>query len=172
MDDLGLSGIWTNQGNVNKSTSWFKEKVKRCLRDQFIQQWISDVNTKDICYNYRLYKNSFQQEQYLLRLPERLLYPLIRFRTLNHRLPIQTGRWNDVPRNERLCTKCNLGDIGDEFHYALVCPFFNEFRKKYIPCKFWKYPNIVRFKLLFDTSNKNVLIKLAYFTKEIRNKMV
>ena len=26
-------------------------------------------------------------------------------------------------RHEKICSKCNLNDIGDEFHYLLVCPF-------------------------------------------------
>ena len=120
MNSVGLSGLWASQGDVDKSTKTFKENVKRTLKDQFIQEWTVDVNTKDIFYNYRLYKTTFHRENSILSLPERLLYPALRFRTLNHRLPVQTGRWNNIPRDERLCNKCDTGDIGDEFHYVTL----------------------------------------------------
>ena len=35
---------------------------------------------------------------------------------------IELGRHNNIPRNERKCTLCNLNDIEDEFHFVLKCP--------------------------------------------------
>ena len=167
LNDIGMSGVWASQGNVDKSSNVFKKEVKRILRDQFIQEWSSEVNTKDICYNYRLYKTIFSQENYLRCLPERLLYPILKFRTLNHKLPIQKGRWNDIPRDERLCSKCDTRDIGDEFHCIMSCPHFNEQRRKHIPKKYWKHPNIINFESLLCSKNKQTLTGLSYLVKYI-----
>ena len=167
LNNLGLSGIWDNQANIPLSAEAFKMQVKRRLMDQFIQSWANEVNVKESCYNYRLYKERFQTEKYFELLPDRLLFPLIKFRTLNHRLPIQTGRWRNTPRNERLCTKCDLNDLGDEFHYILKCPFFCNQRAKYVPLKYWKYPNVLNFQALFGTPNKKLLSNIAYFVKDI-----
>ena len=169
LNDIGLSGLWDSQFRSNLSANCFKDKIKRRLKDQFIQGWLSEVNTKESCYNYRLYKTTFQLEKYIEILPQRLIYPLIRFRTLNHRLPIQKGRWSNIPRNERKCTLCCQSDLGDEFHYVLVCPFFNDRRKHYLPVKYWKHPNVIKFQSLFCNTNYTLLSKLTYFVKDIMN---
>jgi len=169
LNEIGLSVLWDSQFQSNLSANCFKDKIKRRLKDQFIQGWLSEVNTKESCYNYRLYKTTFQLEKYIEILPQRLIYPLIRFRTLNHRLPIQKGRWSNIPRNERKCTLCCQSDLGDEFHYVLVCPFFNDMRKHYLPVKYWKHPNVIKFQSLFCNTNYTLLSKLTYFVKDIMN---
>ena len=37
---------------------------------------------------------------------------LIKFRLGSHKLPIETGRWREIKREERICETCN--DLGDE----------------------------------------------------------
>lgn len=46
---------------------------------------------------------------------------LVRFRTSNHRLPSETGRWNDTERSNKLDNLCKR-DIGDEFTIFCVTP--------------------------------------------------
>ena len=167
LNGLGLSGMWLNQFDQNVSLSWFKAKIKQSLRDQYIQQWRTDVDRKEIFYVYRLYKPVFKYEQYFVKLPSNLVYPFLRFRTLNHKLPIQSGRKSHIPRNERLCPKCNMQDIGDEFHYVLVCPYFTEMRKKYIALKYYQKPNTIKFLYLFCDSKRRQLVKLAIFVNMI-----
>ena len=48
----------------------------------------------------------------------------------NLELPIETGRWHDVPFNERKCTLCNQNDLGDDFHYLLKYTYFEVERKQ------------------------------------------
>ena len=167
LNDLGMSGVWMNQFRINNSLQWFKTKVKRCMQDQFIQGWMAEINTKEIYYNYRLYKHVFKREDYLTTLPTGLMYSFLRFRTLNHKLPVQKGRSNNIPRSERLCTKCNNEDIGDEFHYIMKCSFFSDSRKQLIPCTFWKYPNVIKFCNLLSSNHRHVVIKLVHFIKII-----
>ena len=57
---------------------------------------------------------------------------MIRFKTANHKLPIETGRWNNVDVADRKCTLCEKNTIDDEFHYLLECPFFKRDRQRYI----------------------------------------
>ena len=44
---------------------------------------------------------------------------IVKFRLGSHYLPIETGRWRAVPREERLCTTC--GVLGDEKHALYSC---------------------------------------------------
>ena len=50
----------------------------------------------------------------------------------NHRLPVETGRLDDIPLNERKCEICTTDAIGDEYHYLFTCDFFKSDRKLYL----------------------------------------
>ena len=163
LTDLGLSGMWINQFELSCSDHWFKQKVNRSLKDQYIQQWLSDIDTGDIFYNYRLYKGVFQTESFLSCLPQPLILSILHFRTLNHRLPIQKGRINNIPRGERLCHLCDDNDVGDEFHYIFDCAFFSNSRNALIPRYYRFRPNVLKFQELFSTKSRKLLIKLAKF---------
>jgi hypothetical protein len=51
------------------------------------------------------------------------------------KLPIETGRWYNISKDHRKCTKCSEHLIGDEFHYLFICfhPEIVNFRVRYIP---------------------------------------
>lgn len=49
-----------------------------------------------------------------------------RFRTGNHRLPIETCRWTGKHRSDRLCVDCD--QLGDEYHAIFECSTFNDHR--------------------------------------------
>ena len=49
---------------------------------------------------------------------------------------IENGRWKNVDGNERLCELCsriNIYDIEDEYHFLLCCYSYNDLKNKYIP---------------------------------------
>ena len=167
LNDLGLHGIWLNQENLTFSLTWFKEKVKRCLMDQYIQKWQAEIFyvNRSIYWNYRMYKNNFACEHYFEMLPTSYIILLTRFRTLNNRLPVQTERFRDTPRHERICTKCDTNDVGDEYHMLFVCPHFKIQRSLYISPKYWKKPSALKFNALFSSRNKKCLVNLVKFIR-------
>ena len=69
----------------------------------------------------------------VIRLPigARLLRAFLRFRLGCHNLPVAVGRRTGVPRAQRLCPHCSLGDVGDERHLTFVCPAVQHVRDKY-----------------------------------------
>ena len=91
------------------------------LKDQYIQHWsqLSNVSISS-GNNCKLFKTTFECGQYFKLLPENLAKCFLAFRTRNHRLPVEVGRWTGIHLHERTCTFCN-NDIGDEYHYLLVC---------------------------------------------------
>ena len=46
-------------------------------------------------------------------------YKFPRLRLSSHSMPIETGRWTRVPRENRLCPNCNV--LGDERHFLYEC---------------------------------------------------
>ena len=55
---------------------------------------------------------------------------LVKIRISNHKLMIETGRYNQTSRNDRFCPICNSGIIEDEFHFLFHCPKYSIPREK------------------------------------------
>ena len=66
---------------------------------------------------------------------DRDIFTFCRFRLNNHKLPVEHGRWNNIPRELKNCNLWNTEDLGDEFHYLLKCDYFSETRKTCIDTK-------------------------------------
>ena len=41
---------------------------------------------------------------------------------------LKTGRYDNIPRNERMCNVCNCKTIEDEIHFLLDCPSYASLR--------------------------------------------
>ena len=106
---------------------------------------------------------NFCQRPYMKLLVNGCTIPIIRFMTTNNKLPINVQRYEGIDRNDRLCTKCDLSDVGDEFHYLFICPYFNHKRNELLPEKYIKRPNAIKFEKLINTQDKHVLLKLKHF---------
>jgi hypothetical protein len=104
----------------------------------------------------------------LIILDNKNVVELCSFRTANHKLPIEIGRWNNTNRNNRICGHCNKNDLGDEFHNILNCPFFEQDRNIYIPKYYYSRPNVLKYKLLLSSKKKSELIKLSKFINQIK----
>ena len=146
-----------------------KNKIVRTLKDLCVQGWNMKMLDSNKGRNYNLFKQTLTMESYLLSLTENLYLPLIKFRTSNHKLPVEVGRWENIPYEDRKCRLCDKNDIGDEFHYLLICPYFADDRKLFLKPYFYLRPNILKFKDLLQTTNKTILFKLSQFVKTISN---
>lgn len=160
----GFSGIWDNQTFPNRN--WLIKSTRQKLTDLFLNEWKSQVDSNTSCYIYRLFKQSFGFEKYLINTPAKFRKYLIKFRTRNHKLPIETGRWRGIPRENRKCHLCSL-DIGDEFHYLLVCREFSNLRRQLIDARYIRRPNVLSFSSLLNVKSKGSLRKLSIFVKSI-----
>ncbi len=168
LNNCGFSNIWDVQ--AVPSQRWCNLAVKQRLLDQFIQQWNASVSNSDKCIIYRMYKDRLSLETYVLQLPSSLWIKLCQFRTCNHRLPIEKGRYDNIPREQRKCLLCNLNEIGDEFHYLFKCPFFDVHRKQFIPKQCYTRPNAVKFKEFMADNNVKQQRNTAKFVKIIMSK--
>jgi hypothetical protein len=64
---------------------------------------------------------------------------IAKFRTSDHCLQIETGRYNNIPRQQRLCTTCNI--LEDEYHFFLNCHLNQQPRNLLINTIENKYPS-------------------------------
>ena len=158
--DIGRNDIWLNQSSCSLST---KNLVKLILCDQFIQNWHSQLQQSSKGNNYSVFKETCQFENYLKLLPRALYLNIFRLRTTNHRLPIEIGRWQSIALNERKCKLCDLNELGDEFHYLLVCPFFSVKRRQLIDSYYIRRPNISKYIAVLNNQTTGVLTNLSRF---------
>ena len=109
-------------------------------------------------------------EYFLKLLPKSIYIPILKFRTSNHKLPIETGRWEAIPYQERKCFLCIDNEIGDEFHYLFTCPYFANERHIFLKPYYYRRPNIYKYKVLMNSRYKLILCNLAKFINIIMNK--
>ncbi|MEW8546328.1 MAG: reverse transcriptase family protein [Candidatus Thiodiazotropha sp.] len=159
----GFSGVWYSQSFIN--SSWLIKALKQKLNDIFIQNWSSQVQLTSESNIYKSYKTDFEQGKYISILSPPFCKTFIRFRTRNHRLPIEVGRWGGIPVNQRLCSFCN--ELGDEFHFLLTCKHFELERKRYLKRYYYVRPNIIKFDQLMNMKKAADLKNLCRFINVI-----
>lgn len=116
---------------------------------------------------YHSTKSIFEYEHYLDLVPSNLRLFVTRLRISAHTLRIHTGRYsrNRIPRNERYCQCCNSGQIEDEYHFIIVCPYYQNLRIVYVKQYYRNNPSMFKFIQLLKSENKHTLCKLAIFYK-------
>ena len=165
LNECGFTYIWETENVNNKE--WLKCVVKQRLIDQFVQNWQTSLSDSSKALNYRIFKTKFEFEEYFNILNIGDAIRLCRFRTTNHYLPIETGRWRNIDRENRYCNLCNCQKLGDEYHYVLECSSLNDKRKQLLPKYFMKRHNVVKFFELLSTKKQSLLRKLCIFIKHI-----
>ena len=172
---VSLASMLSNYGInfIPHEELYIKAAVKHVifhLKNEFISSWETQVNNAPKCsILYKHIKVVFGCEYYLTNLPYNLRLAMSRIRTCNHRLPIEVGRYapSYTPRQDRICTKCNSGLPGNEFHFILECnnPTLLELRGKYISPYYTSQPSMEKLVELFNNRGKK-LFKLARFVYE------
>ena len=87
---------------------------------------------------------------------------LSRFRTSNHHLAVETGRWTNIPPEERICVSCR--HLEDEYHMIFECALYEDLRQ---PISDYLVPNPRSRDLsvagLLGSTDKTLLHRLAKF---------
>ena len=117
--------------------------------------------------NYNTFKTSFTFERYITDIPIINALSLFKIRTSNARFPVEVGRWHNVPYNKRYCTMCTKRDLGDLYHYLMICDKFKEQRTKYVKRFYYSHPNMMKLCQLLNSDNKQVLTKLSFLAEFI-----
>ena len=79
--------------------------------------------------SYRQFKNIYKREEYLDYIQDfRTRSNFCRFRLSSHNLMIEIGRHSNIDANNRICKKCDSGEVEDEKHALMICAKHNEQR--------------------------------------------
>ena len=158
LDDTGFSFLWHRQ----TITEVQERTICQIINDQAIQNIHSFANDSGKGRSYIFLKNTWTIETYLTTLDVKKTIAIVKFRTGNHKFPIETGRYASIRPEDRKCPHC-VNSVGDEMHYLLECRRFKNERKKYINEKYYKRPNMYKFRQLMNITDTNELSKLGTF---------
>ena len=106
---------------------------------------------------------------------------LVRFRISSHQLRIETGRYENIPRNERICHFCTSNKIEDENHFLLDCKAYSQIRDIFFSKLETKIPDFkslshdTLISLLMNSSDYLINCQLVSFISqcfELRTKLI
>ena len=153
----GTNYVWLMQDHKIDAKS-----IQKCECDQFKQLWHSRIiNNNNVMY--QLFKTSHCKEMYTEILPEHLKKALFQFRIGTYKLPANNLKNNNIPRNERICTICDEGVLGDEIHFLYECTKLDDQINKYIPSCNRASANIHNFTRMLQTTEPDQVNDLAKF---------
>ena len=79
---------------------------------------------------YRVFKTHLRLEKYLSASSNyqgRVLMTNLRSGT--NKLEIERGRWTNTKEEYRVCTRCNLEHVENEYHFVVLCPKYESLRQ-------------------------------------------
>ena len=121
------------------------------LKDLFISKWRIDVNDSPSLYLYKELKPIFERSIYLDKIVNSKFRNIIaKLRLSSHVLFIETGRHQNIQRNERTCTFCSMNEIEDEYHFVLICPLYDNIRNTCIPVLNKRRPSMFKLEQLLN----------------------
>ena len=121
LSDLDLSYAFNDKLSVDMSS------VSKILINTQERNWLNQLPSKPKLRFYTLFKNTLNVEnfvKYNLTPSERSLVSQYRMGILL--LAIETGRFQGVKLEERLCIFCNSGLVEDEVHFMFDCSLYND----------------------------------------------
>ena len=74
-----------------------KMDIPRTLSDLYIQEWNEKANVSSKEKQYLLFKDNLNFEKYLINVSKKFYSKIIKYRTGDHWLPVETRRWDDIP---------------------------------------------------------------------------
>ena len=140
LDESGQSYIWTdqlNERNRRNPSNHFAKNFSLRLKDIYSQNALSYLNKDDNTNRgkmqfLRQIKDTYQFEHYLNIENDLHRKSTTQLRLSAHKLAIETGRWHNVPRENRFCKHCDMNAIETESHFLFECHNYSEGRKAMI----------------------------------------
>ena len=141
--DLYHSGQNSFYSSLKKMTDYYdfpgfncnllnKCKIKQyidLMQKKYISYWNHTLQHSQKLNFYYKIKTNYSPSAYLdLTRKNPSGKTLVKLRISSNKLRIETGRYDNIPRDERLCNLCNCNKIEDETHFLLDCPSFSSIR--------------------------------------------
>ena len=162
----GLSYLWLHQKEIVHLNVTLIHSI---LYETTLQETKAMSSQSNKGQNYITLKEECKRETYLYTLSKKRAINFLKFRTANHRLLVETGRYTNIDYQDRIRPLCHK-DVGDMFHYLLSCPNFKTERKRYLLPSDYRKPSMLTYIKIMTTKNQNLLNHISDFTSLIMKK--
>ena len=132
----------------------FLRHAKLTMQSHQAVSWNTSLELKPKLELYRNIKQTLELEEYCklnLKRSQRSIIAKLRLGILP--INIELGRYNNTPREDRLCTVCDKQEVEDEKHLLFSCPVYANERRILLTSASHHIPN-------FNLLNKDDKIKL------------
>ena len=123
INELGFNYLITNTHNIKQNIPFLMQRIA----DQAIQNLHSSIreNRKLAFYNniYNLNKRPPYVDICKFKADRSTIS---KFRISAHSLAVERGRYSYIPKDKRLCVKCDTALIEDELHFFVFCPAYKK----------------------------------------------
>ncbi len=156
LTDINMVHIFDTRSVCNLSD------IKQKCYEYDSNKWVVDINQKPKLRTYVTFKNTLSTEAYVTSsMPkyQRSVYAKLRCGVLP--IKIETGRYDSIDRENRICEFCTLGEVEDEMHFICNCTLYTTLRLKLFNTVMVEYGNFenlnVKDKFVYLMQNKQKL---------------
>ena len=119
------------QSSFNDETPVNVKSASTVLQNIMKEKWSIDVNNTPKLRTYRTYKSVYETEPYVSRMMSRSCRSFMaQFRCGILPLKVETGPYQNIPVEFRLCIFCNDNVCESEVHFLLHCNLYNDLREE------------------------------------------
>ena len=124
LNRIGMTNRWIKQlahdnNNQLKKTKINKNILKR-FHDIFTQNTLANIQNNNRLNLLISIKDTYSMENYLKIKDYQNRKAISKVRTSSH-LKIETGRWTNRARENRIYTQCRQNTVEDEYHFLFDC---------------------------------------------------
>ena len=135
---------------ANAAASIFMVTASQYIRQSQLSDVINDVAVNEQgskFWNYREHLNPQLSVHPLysspVYIPDYIRASFSRLRLMSHSLKVETGRWSRIPREQRLCDRCDRAVVQDEEHVLITCPHTQHLRQSNDHLNFMSLENLL-----------------------------
>ena len=125
LNRIGMSNVWIDQFEHDKNQLLIKPIINKRILKRFhyifTQGTLANIQNNNKLNFLNSIKDIYDMENDLKINNYDNRNAITKLRTSNHLLAIETGRWNNIPRENRTCTQCGQNKIEDECHFLFDC---------------------------------------------------
>ena len=144
----------------------FPSLVKKVIKLDFTRHWKSRITNPDLEKKLSLYsklKKDFKIDAYT-ELPFKDRQIISKMMCVSHKLEVETGRYQNIPREKRICKVCPLNKVEDEEHFITECPAYGEIRHQHLGST--NYTNLENLLSEIEPAVVAIFLRKAYTLRE------
>jgi hypothetical protein len=128
LKDLGLGETWETE-DTGHEEDW-NDLIRTRIHEREEKEWRESMSESTKLRTYVTLKKKLERETYLEIRNRWGVVEMTKIRGGTNRLRIEKGRYQQLPREERICVFCHTREIEDETHFMLKCPLYTDLREE------------------------------------------